>query len=386
MHRKIKQRNPTTPFLSIMIIFIFMGIMAWVCTPNSSDKLYLFSAISLYPQARKELLSAEIDTDLGTDANMTDSHALDADVYYNDPMGHGAEAAEHADEALAGIIAGGEAINNEEGLVAQEGNQLPFGRAAVNNSQYASGTSKDIRYGNGYLRNYSSESNESVFTYASTEPEYNILKNGLPQVLIYHTHTTESYLLEDSGSYDTSYTGRSNNPEENMVRIGQEIVDQLNAAGIVAVHDTQIHDFSYNGSYNRSRQSVQEYLDQYPSIEIALDIHRDAVTHDDRSIEKATVMVDGKAAAQVMIIVGYSDVPNWPVNLRLAARLQDRMETLFPGLTRPLMIRESFYNQDLTDGSLLIEIGMHGNTLEEAIYSGQLVGEAITSYLEEIAN
>jgi stage II sporulation protein P len=265
---------------------------------------------------------------------------------------------------------------NEDGTVIEE--------------SYSSGNpAKDIACGKGWIKNVTKLSNDEVLAYAAQEPEYDIIKNGPPQVLIYHTHTTECFLTEDTGKFDTAYTGRTDNPALNMIRIGEEIVRQLEATGIGVVHDTEIHDYEYYGSYSRSRKSVLAYLEKYPSIEIALDIHRDAIINDKSTITKPTVEINGRKAAQIMIISGCDNgsmnMRNWPYNLRLAARLQDRLEQLYPGITRPVLFDYRGYNQDLTNGSLLIEVGAHANTIHEATYSGELFGRALAGYLDEIA-
>ena len=262
-------------------------------------------------------------------------------------------------------------------------------RGIVITEQYTKGsTLSAIPYGSGFIKNVTGLSADEVLAYASEEPEFNILKNGLPQVLIYHTHTTECYLEDDIGEFDLSYNGHTENPEKNMVRIGEEIVNQLEAIGIEVIHEKTIHDYSYNGSYGKSAETVENILAQYPSIEIALDIHRDAIVRDDSTIIKPTASIDGKNAAQVMIISGCDNgsmnMPNWSHNLRFAARLQDKMESMFPGLTRPILFDYRSYNQRLTNGSLLIEVGSHANTLDEAIYAGELVGKALAAYLEEV--
>jgi stage II sporulation protein P len=265
------------------------------------------------------------------------------------------------------------------------------GTGKVIDKHFSSGSPQiNIQFGSGFIKNVTDLSDSEVLAYASKEPEYNILKNGLPQVLIYHTHTTETFLTDDGSSYSLPYTGRSSDPSVNMVRVGDEIIKQLEATGIGVIHDTTIHDFQYHNSYARSYETVSAYLKEYPSIEIALDIHRDAIAQSDTTIIKPTIMIDGQKAAQIMIISGCDNgsmnMSNWPYNLRLAARLQDRMESMFPGLTRPILFDYRGYNQMLTNGSLLIEIGGHANTLDEAIYSGELFGKALADYLSEIAH
>ena len=233
----------------------------------------------------------------------------------------------------------------------------------------------------GTIKNCTSLSAAEVAEAASAPLPFNIeVGSSEPQVLIMHTHATESYELEDLGWYDPEYTCRRTDTSLNMVAVGAAIAGQLNAAGIATVQDATLHDYpSYNGSYERSNATVRSYLEKYPSIKVVLDVHRDAIeTGEGRG--KAVADVKGKTAAQVMIICGADkggNLPNFKQNLAFAAKWESAMERRFPGFTRPVLFDYRYYNQDLTTGSLLIEIGSHGNTLEEAVYSGQLVGEAL---------
>ena len=170
-----------------------------------------------------------------------------------------------------------------------------------------------------------------------------------------------------------------------MVSVGDAITAQLEAAGIGVIHNATIHDYpSYNGSYDRSAETVRQILQQYPSIRVVLDIHRDAIQKDNTLIQPV-VEINGKESAQVMIISGCDDgtmnMPNYMQNYHFACRLQENMEGMYAGLTRPILFDYRHYNQDLTTGSLLMEIGTHGNTLEQAQYAGELVGKALAQTL-----
>lgn len=202
-----------------------------------------------------------------------------------------------------------------------------------------------------------------------------------PQVLIMHTHATETYELTDNGWYDPAFSCRSTDLAVNMAAVGARIAARLNEAGIVALQDTTLHDYpSYNGSYAKSSETVRRYLAEYPSIKVVLDVHRDAIEQPDGTRVKPVAEIDGRPCAQVMIICGADrggNLPNFRENLRFAAAWQNAMESRFPGLTRPVLFDYRYYNQDLTTGSLLIEVGGHANTLDEALCAGDLVGEAL---------
>ena len=202
-----------------------------------------------------------------------------------------------------------------------------------------------------------------------------------------HTHATESFEPYDSEIYDTRHTWRSTDNSENIVAAGEVMAQAIRSHGIEVLHDDTQHDYpSYNGSYERSAETVKEYLAKYPSIKVVLDVHRDAVQRDSTLVKPVT-QINGKKAAQMMIIAscddGTMEMPNWGKNLRFAAGIQDAIESRWQGLTRPIFFCYRKYNQDLTTGSLLLELGSHGNTLEQVLTTAQLAGDAIGNYLAQ---
>lgn len=208
-----------------------------------------------------------------------------------------------------------------------------------------------------------------------------------PQVLVMHTHATEDYRLSAGLWFSPGDGARSTDRSINMCAVGRVVADTLNAAGINTLHDETLNDYpSYTGSYANSRAVVQQYLAQYPSIKVVLDVHRDAIESESGSRYAPVCTVEGRQAAQVMIICGCDNgttvqLPNWRQNLRFAAAWERSMEGMYPGLTRPVLFSYRFYNQDLTTGSLLIEIGGHGNNLNEALYAGQLAAKGLAAAL-----
>ena len=157
------------------------------------------------------------------------------------------------------------------------------------------------------------------------------LNSAEPQVLIMHTHTTETYELEEKNWCDPAFSARSTDLSVNMAAVGAEMAAQLNAAGVNTLHDTTLHDYpSYNGSYAKSNATVRSYLERYPSIKVVLDVHRDAIQRDDGTRVKPVADIGGMKAAQVMIICGADvdgNLPNFKQNLRFASRWQDKMES-----------------------------------------------------------
>lgn len=226
-------------------------------------------------------------------------------------------------------------------------------------------------------------------TLLSSKLGFEITDTSSPQVLIVHTHTTESYLINDNGYYYTDYPFRTENPKRNMIAVGDKIVSSLEKNGIKAVHATEIHDRTYTGSYDRSAETIYKYLAEYPDIKVILDIHRDAIGYDDeRGKYKPTFTYNGKKGAQIMIMSGYDpygeyDFANWEQNLIFALKLQNTAETLYPGMTRPLCFGDFAYNMPINNGSLLIEVGTETNTLSEAKYTGELLGNVIADVLNK---
>ena len=243
--------------------------------------------------------------------------------------------------------------------------------------------------GGGQVRNTTFWSNADLLAEAQIPPALDLKLDGSPMVLIYHTHTTESYVSPKTGNYDEGFSFRTTEPDKNMVAIGDIIAEQLAAAGIGVVHAKELHDFPvWNGSYNNSAETIRSVLAEYPGICIALDIHRDAIA-DEAAVVAPVAEISGKQSAQIMIISGCDDgtmnMPDYRENFHLACRLQQTAETMFSGLTRPILFDYRKYNQDMTKGSLLIEVGSQGNTLDEAKYAGELVGQALSETIRQLA-
>ena len=193
-----------------------------------------------------------------------------------------------------------------------------------------------------------------------------------PQVLIVHTHGSEAYQPTSGQSYEPSDPYRTLDNEHNITRIGAEVKTVLEGLGVSVLHDRTLHDYpNYNGSYTRSAETIRQYLNEYPSIQIVLDIHRDALIGEDGTVYKPLTVVDGEDVAQVLLIVGTDEGgqqhDNWVQNLVFAGKVQSAMNLLYPTLARPVTLRTSRFNQQYRVGSLLVEMGSHGNTLEESL-------------------
>lgn len=246
-----------------------------------------------------------------------------------------------------------------------------------------------MKYENFYVKNATSF-NLNISDFLSQIPDIQNVKTESPKVLILHTHTTESYMDVDQGFYYESFYPRSSDDSKNVTQVGNAIASKLKNSGIGVIHDITHHDEpSYNGSYSRSAETINKNLQKYPSIQVVLDIHRDAIGDNENGKIKPTFVVNGKKAAQIMILSGCDmdaslGFPDWQYNLRLALRLQQKTETMFPGMTRAMSFGEFRYNMNCTHGSILIEVGTDSNTLDEAVYSGSMLGEALSEVLSKL--
>lgn len=208
--------------------------------------------------------------------------------------------------------------------------------------------------------------------YLSRDLSLTLSQEG-PQILIMHTHGTEAYTMADGDDYTPSDTARTTDENYNMIRVGEEMKAVFESMGLSVVHDTSLYDYpSYTGSYARSLKGIQSYLEEYPTISVVLDVHRDALIGADGTAYKVTdTLENGETIAQVMLVVGSNDGglehPNWEANFTLAAHIQAAMLALDPGFPRPVNLRSQRFNQHMTAGSLLVEVGTSGNTLQEAL-------------------
>ena len=220
-------------------------------------------------------------------------------------------------------------------------------------------------------------------TFAAALPE----EEG-PQILIVHTHGSEAYTMPPGQEYEPSGESRTTDTSLNVVRVGDELAKTLEEAGLTVLHDPTLHDYpEYSGAYGRSLDAVNAYLAEYPTISFVLDVHRDAISDGDGTPYKVVSGVAGLNAAQMSFIIGTDggglEHPEWRENLKLAAAIQQRLTGDYPTLMRPITVRNSRYNQHTTPGSLLVEMGAAGNSLDEALLSTRLLGKALAETILE---
>ena len=203
-----------------------------------------------------------------------------------------------------------------------------------------------------------------------------------PHVLIVHTHGTEAYTPSQDLSYTATTAYRTLEADKSVIRVGQALAETLEAKGISVIHDTSINDYpSYNTSYWNTLQKIQQWQAQYPSLQMVIDIHRDAAEDDSGNAMALSAQAEGESCARLMLVVGTDQGglshPNWQENLANALKLQSVLEGAYPGLCRSIDLRTERFNQHAAPGSILVEVGTQGNTLPQALASAKLLGEAI---------
>ncbi|MEA4921530.1 MAG: stage II sporulation protein P [Clostridiaceae bacterium] len=243
--------------------------------------------------------------------------------------------------------------------------------------------------------------NGSGSVYIKNETDYDIdvqallaakdkvnLSGDAVQVLIMHTHGTEAYTPTNENSYIPSDTNRTTDSNHNMLRVGQLICDILNENGIKTIHSETLNDYpSYSGSYTRALEDISAYVKANPSIKMVIDVHRDAMVSSSGTVYKAVANINGSQAAQLMLVCGTDAgglVHNgWRDNLSFQLKLQEKLNSQYPGIMRPLNIRKARFNEHVTSGSMLLEVGTSGNTLEEALVSARIFAESLSGILRD---
>ena len=238
-------------------------------------------------------------------------------------------------------------------------------------------------------RAYISNATDYSLTLQDLQTEFSAeLTAEEPQILILHTHGSEAYT--PGGGEEPVWSGdyRTTDSRYNVVQVGDEMAEVFGEAGISVLHDRTLYDYpSYSGAYDRSLAAIQSYLVQYPSIRFILDLHRDAVADAQGNQYKVVSEIEGEGiAAQLTLVVGSDGSglahPAWMENLRLATALQNEVLTEYPTLMRPILLRNSRYNQHATTGSLLVEVGAAGNSPEEAALAGRLLAQQMVELLQ----
>lgn len=211
-----------------------------------------------------------------------------------------------------------------------------------------------------------------------------------PLVLIYHTHTTEGYMPSEKYNYTPDSTYHTKDLNFNVVKVGEVLAEELNRRNVPTIHNKTFHDIpTYMTSYANSMKTAEQVLKENPSIKIVIDLHRDAPVSDpQKSREITTVKIDGTTYARFLLVVGTDNTfphPNWKENYRFANLLNDRLEQLYPGISRGIDLRRERFNQHVSNKAILLEIGSHGNTMEEALISAKVFAEVLADIVKELS-
>lgn len=210
------------------------------------------------------------------------------------------------------------------------------------------------------------------------------LEDNGPQVLIMHTHTTESFSEE---TYNKGAPDRNLDETKNVTAVGCAMEKVFLENGINALHDKTVHDYpSYNASYQSAEATIRKNLNANGSIKVVLDVHRDGITREDGTKVKMVADINGEKTAQIMLVVGTNvnlTHDKWQENFKLASKIQAKAIEVYPSLMRPIDLRKERFNEHLTTGSLIVEVGSNGNTIEEAIKGGERIAEVISMVLKE---
>ncbi len=236
----------------------------------------------------------------------------------------------------------------------------------------------NVEYGNVKIKNQT--------TYELTEEMLNPnIEIENKNIVLFHTHTCESYTASDKYNYTPTGNFRTTDLNFSVARVGVELENQLKQYNHNVIHNTTYHDYpNYTGSYTRSLETVENILKDNPS-DIIIDLHRDAIGS--RSDYAPIVKIgDEDIAAQIMFVIGTNEGglwhPNWNQNLKFAIKLQQKAEEMYPGLFKPIMLTKSRYNQHTSKFASIIEVGATGNTLDQCLTSMKYLAKVIDEIMK----
>lgn len=203
-----------------------------------------------------------------------------------------------------------------------------------------------------------------------------------PRMLIYHTHSCETYSNSPAGNY------HSNDPENSVIKVGNLLTTELTKKGWGVVHNTTLHDDpSYNNSYSNSLKTVKSMLANYKSVDIAIDLHRDGKTISNDSVKKEynkeyTTTINGETVSKICFVVGMRN-ENVDEVMKIANDLTNLANEKYPGLARPVVKKDNGrYNQYVAKNGILIEVGCNAVSVEEASASVKYIADILDSYFK----
>ena len=251
-------------------------------------------------------------------------------------------------------------------------------------TEVVSGGNINAKYTNEY--NGVQIKNESKYELTQEMLTPDIELENKKDIIIYHTHTCESYTQSTGFEYTPSGNFRTTDLNFSVVRVGRELKDRLTNYGFNVIHDETYHDYpAYSGSYGRSEATVKNLLNSHAGTDIIIDLHRDAIG--DTSYAPS-VKIGDEVVSQLMFVIGTDggglEHPNWKENLKFAIKVQEKANELYPGLFRPILLRNSRYNQQLGKAACIIEVGATGNTLEQSMGSMKYLSKILDEVLKSL--
>ncbi len=274
-----------------------------------------------------------------------------------------------------------EVNNNIE--IAKEEKEIEEAKTEVN-TEIVSGGNINNKYTNEYKG--VKIKNESKYELTEEMLTQNIELENKKDVIIYHTHTCESYTQSAGFEYSPSGNFRTTDLNFSVVRVGRELKNRLTNYGFNVIHNETYHDYpAYSGSYNRSLSSIKNDLVANPNAQIVIDLHRDAVG--EAGEYAPTVKIGDDYVAQIMFVIGTDGGglthKEWVQNLKYAIKIVEKGNELYPGLFKPIMVRNSRYNQHVAKAATIMEIGATGNTMEQCLNSMKYLSKVMDEALNK---
>lgn len=240
---------------------------------------------------------------------------------------------------------------------------------------------------NKYTNDYQGVEIKNGTDYEITDEMLNVqsLDINKKDIMIFHTHTCESYTPTENYQYEASGTFRTIDLNYSVARVGDSLSEQLISYGYNVIHDKTYHDYpAYSGSYGRSMATVENLLISHPGTDIIIDLHRDAIAD---TTYAPSVKIGDEVVSQLMFVIGTEggglEHPNWQQNLQFAVKVQQKANELYPGLFRPILMSNSRYNQHLGKAACIIEVGATGNTLEQSMASMKYLAKVLDEVLKQ---
>ncbi len=199
-----------------------------------------------------------------------------------------------------------------------------------------------------------------------------------PRMLIYHTHSAETYSNSPDGNY------HSQDIENSVMQVGSLLTTELSNKGWGVVHTTKYHDYpSYNNSYSSSLNTIKTLLSQYNTVDIAIDLHRDASSEvNEKSNKSYTTTINGEKVAQFCFVVGMKN-ENLDEVMKTAKDLTNLANEKYPGIAKAVVEKPyGRFNQYVADKGILIEVGSNATSIEEASASVKYIADVLDSYFK----